>query len=91
MQLNQIFDEKVEGNQWILTFKEFIWIIPAQIRCNEALCNELFLILEILEILSFICSHILKIFEISVFMLYYTGNLGKVSLHYSQDLGNIGT
>ena len=41
MQLNQIFDEKVEGNQWILAFKEFIWVIPAQIRCNEALCNEL--------------------------------------------------
>ena len=42
MQLNQIFDEKVEGNQWILAFREFIWIIPAQIRYNEVLCNELF-------------------------------------------------
>jgi len=42
MQLNQIFDEKVEGNQWILAFKEFSWIIPAQIRYNQVLCNELF-------------------------------------------------
>ena len=33
--------KKVEGNQWILGFKEFIWVIPAQIRCNELLYNEL--------------------------------------------------
>ena len=31
----------MEGNQWILAFKEFIWIIPVQIRYNKVLCNEL--------------------------------------------------
>ncbi len=46
MQLNQTIDEKVEDCIWTISFKQFIWKLPAQIRYEEIIYNELFELLQ---------------------------------------------
>ena len=48
MQINHIFNEKIENNIWTLSFKEFSWILPVKVRYNEVLCNELFCLFQLI-------------------------------------------
>ena len=32
MQINHIFNEKIENNIWTLSFKEFSWILPVRVH-----------------------------------------------------------
>ena len=56
MKISQIFNEEIELGSWILSFKNYRWILPLEVRSNELLCNQIF---DLSQVIFAPCSNLL--------------------------------
>ena len=48
MMINDVFDESLNGMEWTISFADYQWVLPSQIRADNILLEELYEVFQML-------------------------------------------